>query len=100
MRQLEVAGVPIVRSVGRTGGQLVPPDRVTHTRIHFYTLRLAKSDVFTPRLWEWQWAVDQYMRERSELPTCPATGANTLTRLRPNTQKYKDSEADSGYSDG
>lgn len=59
MRQLEVAGVPIVRSVGRTGGQLVPPDRVTHTRIHFYTLRLAKSDVFTPRLWEWQWAVDQ-----------------------------------------
>ena len=28
-------------------------------RIRYYTLRLAKSDVFTPKLWEAKWFVDQ-----------------------------------------
>ena len=28
-------------------------------RIRYYTLRLAKSDVFTPKLWEAKWIVDE-----------------------------------------
>ena len=33
--------------------------RVTISRIRYYTLRLAKSDVFTPKLWEAKWIVDE-----------------------------------------
>ena len=43
---------------------------VYHFRIRYYTLRLAKSDVFTPKLWEYKWIVDQFMeflREEDEL---------------------------------
>ena len=36
-----------------------PPVDILHPRIRYYTLRLAKSDVFTPKLWEAKWLVDE-----------------------------------------
>lgn len=42
----------------RPGQTLLPYDNITSIRISFYSLRLAKSDVFTPRLWEYKWIVD------------------------------------------
>ena len=35
-------------------------------RIRFYQLRLAKSDIFTPRLQNWQETVDTYIREQED----------------------------------
>ena len=48
----------------RAGSQKYPDKAWTnflHIRIRYFTLRLAKSDVFTPRFWEHQYVVDQYM---------------------------------------
>jgi len=80
------------------GQVLVPPDRITPIRIRYYTLRLAKSDVFTPKLWEAKWIVDEYMellRNEEEL-TSVQTGANCLSGKLPG----READWDSGYSDG
>lgn len=45
---------------------LVPPDRLTPIRIRFYQLRLAKSAIFSPRLYMFQEAVDNYIRSIEE----------------------------------
>merc|ERR550519_2332692 len=69
------------RPILSPGQALVPQDRITPIRIRYYTLRLAKSDVFTPKLWEAKWLVDQYMafiRSEEEL-TSVQTGANCLS---------------------
>jgi len=83
------------------GQTLVPPDRITPIRIRYFTLRLAKSDVFTPKLWEAKWVVDQYMeflKSEEELSSVQ-TGGNCLTGLE---KKFcsRDSDWDSGFSDG
>lgn len=85
-----------------TGQSLVPHDNITHIRISFYSLRLAKSDVFTPRLWEYKWVVDQHinsLREEEEF-TCIQTSSNNLTHLEKKFQSNKDCDWDSGFSDG
>jgi len=94
-----------VAQAGRTsrpqlspGQVLVPPDRITPIRIRYYTLRLVKSDVFTPKLWEAKWIVDEYMeflRNEEEL-TSVQTGANCLSGKLPG----READWDSGYSDG
>ena len=70
---------------------LVPHDHITHIRISFYSLRLAKSDVFTPRLWEYKWIVDEHIRSLTEdsgefslnssLASSLKTSGNNLTLL-------------------
>jgi len=83
------------------GQTLVPADRITPIRIRYYTLRLAKSDVFTPKLWEAKWVVDQYMeflKAEEELATVQTSG-NCLTQLDKKFQS-RDTDWDSGYSDG
>ena len=91
-----------VQNTQLTGQTLVPPDNITHIRISFYSLRLAKSDVFTPRLWEYHWVVDQHinsLREEEEFSSIQ-TSSNNLSQLEKKFQSNKDYDADSGYSDG
>jgi len=78
---------------------LVPPDRITSIRIRFYQLRLAKSDIFTPRLYLYQETVDDYVRSREE-DFRTKTLSNSFTGLGKKLLKAKDSDCDSGYSDG
>lgn len=95
----EAYQVQLSQPIGHT---LCPPDRITSIRIRYYTLRLAKSDVFTPKLWEYKWIVDQYMEylnEQEELSSIQTSG-NNLTQLEKKFGSVKDSEWDSGYSDG
>lgn len=81
---------------------LVPPDRITSIRIRYFTLRLAKSDVFTPRFWEHQYIVDQYMAFLKEEQDSfrAQTGTNNLTQLEKKFAGKQDTEWDSGFSDG
>jgi len=91
-----------VRAVLPIGQTLVPQDRITPIRIRYYTLRLAKSDVFTPKLWEYKWIVDQFMeflREEDELSSVQTSG-NNLTQLEKKFGGSKESDWDSGFSDG
>ena len=91
-----------VQNTQLTGQTLVPPDNITHIRISFYSLRLAKSDVFTPRLWEYKWVVDQHinsLREEEEFASIQ-TGSNNLTQLEKKYQSNKYYDWDSGFSDG
>jgi len=91
-----------VKAVLPVGQSLVPPDRITHIRIRYYTLRLAKSDVFTPKLWEYKWIVDQYMeflKEEDELFSVQTSG-NNLTKLEKKFGGSRESDWDSGFSDG
>jgi hypothetical protein len=91
-------------------------DSAVRFRIRYFTLRLAKSDVFTPRLWEAKWLVDevrlkydflhksdlsQYLelvREQEEVASVQTGGI----QLQGRAAKLPGSEADwdSGYSDG
>ena len=74
----------------------------TYSRISFYSLRLAKSDVFTPRLWEYKWIVDEYIqtiKEENSFSESLQTSGNNLTLLDKKFQN-KDSDWDSGFSDG
>ena len=101
-------------SVRRTllpGQVLVPYDHITSIRISFYSLRLAKSDVFTPKLWEYKWIVDEHIRSLTEdsgefslnssLASSLQTSGNNLTLLdRKFQSSSKDSDWDSGFSDG
>ena len=91
-----------VQNTQLTGQTLVPPDNITHIRISFYSLRLAKSDVFTPRLWEYHWVVDQHINSlREEEDFAPIqTSSNNLSQLEKKFQGNKDYDCDSGYSDG
>ena len=91
-----------VRRLYGPGRGLVPADHITPIRISFYSLRLAKSDVFTPRLWEYKWVVDQHinsLREEEEFSSIQ-TGSNNLTQLEKKYQSNKDYDWDSGFSDG
>jgi len=91
-----------VRAILPIGQTLVPQDRITPIRIRYYTLRLAKSDVFTPKLWEYKWIVDQFMeflREEDELSSVQTSG-NNLTQLEKKFGGSKESDWDSGFSDG
>lgn len=91
-----------VRAIQPTGQTLVPQDRITPIRIRYYTLRLAKSDVFTPKLWEYKWIVDQFMeflREEDELSSVQTSG-NNLTQLEKKFGGSKEADWDSGFSDG
>ena len=102
MKILLAREVNTVRHSQLPGQTLVPEDNITHIRISFYTLRLAKSDVFTPRLWEYKWVVDQHMnslREEEEF-TSIQTSSNNLTQLEKKFQSNKDYDWDSGFSDG
>ena len=89
------------------GQVLVPYDNITAIRISFYSLRLAKSDVFTPRLWEYQWVVDEFiqsLREEDEHNLTSGslqTSGNNLTLLDKKFQSNgKEADWDSGFSDG
>jgi len=84
----------------QVGQTLVPNDCITHIRISFYSLRLAKSDVFTPRFWEYQWIVDEFIQsqDKQESIHIPTSG-NNLTLLEKNF-KQKEADFDSGFSDG
>ena len=89
------------------GQVLVPYDNITAIRISFYSLRLAKSDVFTPRLWEYQWVVDEFiqsLREEDEhnlTSSSLQTSGNNLTLLDKKFQSNgKEADWDSGFSDG
>jgi len=93
------------------GQVLVPYDHITHIRISFYSLRLAKSDVFTPRLWEYKWIVDEHIRSLTEdsgefslnssLASSLKTSGNNLTLLDRRFQSSgKEADWDSGFSDG
>lgn len=91
----------------RPGQVLVPYDHITSIRISFYSLRLAKSDVFTPKLWEYKWIVDEHIRSLTEdtgefsLASSLQTSGNNLTLLDRKFQSSgKDSDWDSGFSDG
>jgi len=91
-----------VRAALPIGQTLVPQDRITPIRIRYYTLRLAKSDVFTPKLWEYKWIVDQFMeflREEDELSSVQTSG-NNLTQLEKKFGSSKEADWDSGFSDG
>jgi len=91
-----------VRAVLPVGQTLVPKDRITPIRIRYYTLRLAKSDVFTPKLWEYKWIVDEFMqflREEDELSSVQTSG-NNLTQLEKKFGATKEADWDSGFSDG
>ena len=97
-----------VRRLYGPGRGLVPADHITPIRISFYSLRLAKSDVFTPRLWEYKWVVDAHLASlREEADLSPAsslasslqTSGNTLTLLDRKFQQ-KEADWDSGFSDG
>jgi len=91
-----------VRATQPIGQTLVPQDRITPIRIRYYTLRLAKSDVFTPKLWEYKWIVDQFMeflREEDELFSVQTSG-NNLTQLEKKFGSSKEADWDSGFSDG
>eukprot|EP00092_Neocalanus_flemingeri_P104078 GFUD01133260.1.p1 GENE.GFUD01133260.1~~GFUD01133260.1.p1 ORF type:complete len:103 (+),score=33.20 GFUD01133260.1:111-419(+) len=91
-----------VRAIQPIGHTLVPQDRITPIRIRYYTLRLAKSDVFTPKLWEYKWIVDQFMefrREEDELSSIQ-TSVNNLTQLEKKFGSSKEADWDSGFSDG
>merc|ERR1712020_644538 len=91
-----------VRRLYGPGRGLVPADHITPIRISFYSLRLAKSDVFTPRLWEYKWVVDQHinsLREEEEFSSIQ-TGSNNLTQLEKKFECKKFEDWDSGYSDG
>jgi hypothetical protein len=93
------AQVRVLQPIGQT---LVPQDRITPIRIRYYTLRLAKSDVFTPKLWEYKWIVDQFMeflREEDELSSVQTSG-NNLTQLEKKFGSSKEADWDSGFSDG
>jgi len=86
----------------RPYGTLVPFDRITSIRIRYFTLRLAKSDVFTPRFWEHQYVVDQYMnflKEEDEIYRAQ-TGSNNLSQLEKKYNGNKEADWDSGFSDG
>ena len=84
-------------------------------------MRLAKSDVFTPKLWEYKWIVDQFMeflREEDELSRYSRnyrilksylnrlnffsvqTSGNNLTQLEKKFGGSKEADWDSGFSDG
>ena len=92
-----------VRRLYGPGRGLLPADHITPIRISFYSLRLAKSDVFTPRLWEYHWVVDQHinsLREEDEFSSSIQTSSNNLTQLEKKFQCNKDYDCDSGYSDG
>ena len=102
MYMLAAREVNTVQNTLRTGQTLVPHDNITHIRISFYSLRLAKSDVFTPRLWEYHWVVDQHinsLRQEEEFSSIQ-TSSNNLTGLEKKFQSNKDYDGDSGYSDG
>ena len=93
-----------VRRLYGPGRALLPADHITPIRISFYSLRLAKSDVFTPRLWEYKWVVDAHLASlREEADLSPAsslqTSGNTLTLLDRKFQQ-KEADWDSGFSDG
>eukprot|EP00092_Neocalanus_flemingeri_P012702 GFUD01013688.1.p2 GENE.GFUD01013688.1~~GFUD01013688.1.p2 ORF type:complete len:103 (-),score=34.82 GFUD01013688.1:901-1209(-) len=91
-----------VRAILPVGQTLVPQDRITPIRIRFYTLRLAKSDVFTPKLWEYKWIVDQFMefiKEEDELSSVQIS-VNNLTQLEKKFGSNKEADWDSGFSDG
>ena len=103
MYMLLAREVNTVQNTQLTGQSLVPHDNITHIRISFYSLRLAKSDVFTPRLWEYHWVVDQHinsLREEDEFSSSIQTSSNNLTQLEKKFQCNKDYDCDSGYSDG
>ena len=80
-----------LQNTQQAGQSLVPHDNITHIRISFYSLRLAKSDVFTPRLWEYKWIVDEHIRSLTEdsgefslnssLASSLKTSGNNLTLL-------------------
>ena len=94
--------VATLRNTLQPGQTIIPHDNITHIRISFYSLRLAKSDVFTPRLWEYQWVVDQHinsLKEEEEF-TSIQTSSNNLTQLEKKFQSNKESDWDSGFSDG
>lgn len=81
---------------------LVPPDRITSIRIRYFILRLAKSEVFTPRFWDKQYVVDQYiafLKEQQDLSRTQ-TGTNNLTQLEKKYSGKQETEWDSGFSDG
>ena len=88
----------------RPGQVLVPYDHITSIRISFYSLRLAKSDVFTPKLWEYKWIVDEHIRslteDTGELSSLQTSGNNLTLLDRKFQSSGKDSDWDSGYSDG
>ena len=96
----EAACVKRALSPGQT---LVPYDNITSIRISFYSLRLAKSDVFTPRLWEYKWIVDDYIAgllEDEEYSLNSLQTSNNLSLVDKKFQSVKDSDWDSGFSDG
>ena len=108
LRASEEAGLKRTLTPGQV---LVPYDHITSIRISFYSLRLAKSDVFTPRLWEYKWIVDEHIRSLTEdtgefslnssLASSLQTSGNNLTLLDRKFQSSgKDSDWDSGFSDG
>ena len=102
MNSLLARELNTVRNTHLPGQSLVPLDNITTIRISFYSLRLAKSDVFTPRLWEYKWVVDQHinsLREEEEFSSIQ-TGSNNLTQLEKKYQSNKDYDWDSGFSDG
>merc|ERR1719228_2055000 len=102
MHLLQVHLAPQVRYLHTVGQTLVPPDRITPIRIRYYTLRLAKSDVFTPKLWENKWIVDQcmeFLREEYDLSSVQTSG-NNLSFLEKKFGTNIECEWDSGYSDG
>ena len=67
MNSLLARELNTVRNTQLPGQSLVPLDNITTIRISFYSLRLAKSDVFTPRLWEYKWVVDQHINSCGEI---------------------------------
>jgi len=88
---------------------LLPPDRITPIRIQFYQLRLAKSDIFSPKLYLFQEAVDHYMKSREDDIFRTKTSSNNFTSIErtyanAHTAKakgaLKDADWDSGFSDG
>ena len=102
MYMLLAREVNTVQNTQLTGQSLVPHDNITHIRISFYSLRLAKSDVFTPRLWEYKWVVDQHissLKEEEEFSSIQ-TSSNNLSQLEKKFQSNKDYDWDSGFSDG
>ena len=91
-----------LRNTLQPGQSLIPHDNITHIRISFYSLRLAKSEVFTPRLWEYHWVVDQHinsLRKEEDFSTIQ-TSSNNLSQLERKFQYNRDYDGDSGYSDG
>ena len=85
------------------GQTLLPYDNITSIRISFYSLRLAKSDVFTPRLWEYKWIVDEYiasLKEEEDYSLNTLQTSNNLSLVDKKFQVVKDSDWDSGFSDG